>query len=239
LTCEAFWNSKPPNQNVTPIALRAPELIFEQTPDSSIDIWAFGCLISEMLTGIPLFTIAFMAGDNPELADDDHILQLIDVLGSLPDYLMKRWKRASKWIGPNGERLQPPLEDDNSAFSEELNDDLGLGRESPKLVSVDDEKSAESLSEETRPKVLSWTHLQVGESIQAASNAEPGDDDFEEEDGSWISDSLEVHFDQNKPSDIDVEEAKVITDLIRKILQYEPAKRPTAEEILKHPWFSD
>ena len=30
---------------VTPVALRAPELIFKESWDMSIDIWSFGCLV--------------------------------------------------------------------------------------------------------------------------------------------------------------------------------------------------
>jgi hypothetical protein len=58
-------------------------------------------------------------------------------------------------------------------------------------------------------------------------------------DGPFINDPLEVLFDENKPDDIDAEEAKVITTLIRQILKYDPSQRPSAEEILGHPWFRD
>ena len=28
-------------------------------------------------------------------------------------------------------------------------------------------------------------------------------------------------------------------DMLRQILRYEPEKRPSAEELLSHPWFAD
>jgi serine/threonine protein kinase len=52
-------------------------------------------------------------------------------------------------------------------------------------------------------------------------------------------DPLETRFDKNKPDDIDAEEAKVITALIRRILRYEPSERPTAAELIEHEWFMD
>ncbi|KAL2786309.1 kinase-like domain-containing protein [Aspergillus keveii] len=48
---------------VTPTALRAPELIHQQTWDSSIDIWALGCLINEEHLGLI----------NHLLGDDDSV----------------------------------------------------------------------------------------------------------------------------------------------------------------------
>lgn len=55
----------------------------------------------------------------------------------------------------------------------------------------------------------------------------------------FINDPLEILFGKNKPDDIDAEEAKVITQLIRKILRYEPSERPTASELLQHKWFNE
>ncbi|CAG7942234.1 unnamed protein product [Penicillium salamii] len=46
-------NSSP----VTPLALRAPELIEGQAWDEKIDIWALGCLIFQLATNEPLFPL--------------------------------------------------------------------------------------------------------------------------------------------------------------------------------------
>ena len=50
--------------------------------------------------------------------------------------------------------------------------------------------------------------------------------------------SMEEMFDRARP-EIDEEEARRIKTLIRRILQYDPSKRPSAEEILRDPWFCD
>lgn len=49
--------------------------------------------------------------------------------------------------------------------------------------------------------------------------------------------SMEQMFDMASP-EIGQAEAEQIKTLVRKILQYNPAKRPSAEEILMDPWFA-
>lgn len=51
--------------------------------------------------------------------------------------------------------------------------------------------------------------------------------------------SLEAFFDREKPVDLNASEASVVVKLLRYILQYDSAKRPSASEILSHPWFAD
>jgi len=50
--------------------------------------------------------------------------------------------------------------------------------------------------------------------------------------------SMEAAFDLTKP-EMSVEEGDKAKKLIRRILQYDPSKRPSAEEILCHEWFAD
>ncbi|KAK5635845.1 hypothetical protein RRF57_011557 [Xylaria bambusicola] len=49
---------------------------------------------------------------------------------------------------------------------------------------------------------------------------------------------IEKAFDATHP-DVDEHEATQIKSLIRRILQYDPAKRPSAEGILEDPWFCE
>ena len=120
----AFWETNPPQSTVTPVALRAPEIIFEERPyTSGTDIWAFGCLVYELMTGAQLFSV-WTIGPHDQEDDDIHILDLIDVLGPMPDRLMAKWPRKDKWIGPDGERLRPTKEkieseDDGEDYSDE------------------------------------------------------------------------------------------------------------------------
>jgi non-specific serine/threonine protein kinase len=164
----AFWVTDPPSKTVTPISLRAPELILHQPFGCSLDIWSFGCLMFEFLTGRKLFTIS-KYGNNQEdedEADDDHLTQLNDVIQPLPDFIMAAWPRASEWYKPNGDPVPPDSDDEV-----------------------------------------------------------------------YIHPTLEDLFAENKPDDIDDEESAVLCSLMRQILQYDPAKRPSAVDILKHSWF--
>ena len=50
--------------------------------------------------------------------------------------------------------------------------------------------------------------------------------------------SLEECFDEAAP-EVSEEEADKIKKLIRRVLQYEPTKRPSAAELLSDPWFCE
>jgi serine/threonine protein kinase len=50
--------------------------------------------------------------------------------------------------------------------------------------------------------------------------------------------SMEELFDQAGP-DLDAEEAREVKALIRRILQYDPAKRPSPAELLLESWFRE
>jgi serine/threonine protein kinase len=170
-TRTAFWSHDPPNSTVTPTALRSPELILGEKIGLGIDIWSFGCLLFELLTGVSLFSVMVLHEDHQGRTDDHHLLQMNDILELLPDtWLEEKWPRAKNFFGPNRERLGPCID----------------GQEEP-----------------------------------------------------YIDDPLEVRFKEHKLDDIDDIEQGVITSLIRSILKHEPSQRPTAEELLEHPWFRE
>ena len=200
------------------MALRAPELIFGEKIDSSIDIWCFGCLVYEFLTGTALFCVSKLADDEDEEADDDHLLELNDILEPLPDsWLLEKWPRAHKYFGPNRERLSPEM-DIESLEGEIFGDEAGKDFNDEADNDINDEPDE-----------------------NATDRVEGGlrGEHEEQETGPWINSPLETLFAENKPADIDNAEAGVITSLIRSILKYNPSKRPSAIELLQHPWFKD
>ncbi|KAN0066972.1 Protein kinase-like domain containing protein, partial [Elaphomyces granulatus] len=146
---------------ITPRGLRAPELILSDTVDPTIDIWSFGCLIFELITGQPLFCVP--GYETREDEDDVHLLHLSNILGPLPEPLYNLWARSRNYFNVDRELIKTFL------------DEVPEGK----------------------------------------------------------------FFDEEKPDDIPQNEAKAITDLMRWILQYDPAKRPTPSEILRHSWFVD
>ena len=63
----------------------------------------------------------------------------------------------------------------------------------------------------------------VGESYEAVTPPDP----------------IEAAFQRQKPIELDDKEGYVILDLLRYVLEYEPAQRPSAVDILNHPWFRE
>jgi len=171
----ASWPSKPPKEPVTPVGLRAPELVLGLPFDQSIDIWSFGCLVFEFVTGMSLFTVSNWSGLTQDESNDDHLLQLTDVLGVLPENLFSKWTRSNRYFGPDRVRF-------NSI---------------------------------------------VGEIPEGGGSGDPP----------FRFDPLEKYFQEQKPKDVDDSEALAIIALLRRILQYEPEKRPSAADLIQDSWF--
>lgn len=136
---------------------------------ASLDVWSFGCLVFELITGQPLFCVL-----GSKWEDDDHIMRLTARLGALPDTYAKTWKTYSCYFKPDG-----------SLFN------CMLG----------------GVPEGGEPLILPRP-------------------------------TMEDAFDKAEP-EIDKDEGRELKELIRWILQYDPAERPTAAEILQHPWFRE
>ncbi|KAL9570916.1 hypothetical protein ACKAV7_005253 [Fusarium commune] len=168
----AYFLDDPPEKPITPLGLRAPELVLKREVDKSLDIWSFGCLVFELVTGQPLFCIP--AYDDRTEEDDNHILELQAKLGPLPDELYSRWETSSRYYTK-----------DRKLYNCQLGG-VGEGEE---------------------PLMLEQT-------------------------------SMEEAFDLTTPELAD-EEAEKVKRLIRRILQYDPSKRPMIEDILRDPWFAE
>lgn len=137
--------------------------------DKSLDIWSFGCLIFELVTGQPLLCIP-----RSDFEDDDYLLTLSERLGPLPDELFEQWKTSSLYYTPEGELFN-----------------CSLG----------------AVGEGEEPLMLEQR-------------------------------SMEERFDEAAP-DVGEGEATKVKALIRRILRYDPAERPSAAEILGDPWFCE
>ncbi|EEY19442.1 serine/threonine-protein kinase SKY1 [Verticillium alfalfae VaMs.102] len=151
------------------LGLRAPELILGGGRNNTLDVWSFGCLIFELVTGQPLFCIP-----GSDFEDDDHILALTERLGPLPDELFQQWKTSSLYFTPERKLY---------------NCQLG------------------GVPQGKQPLLLQQT-------------------------------SMEDLFDQAGP-EIDGEESRQVKALIRRILQYDPMRRPSPTEILEDPWMRE
>lgn len=72
---------------------RAPEIIFGIRYSNAIDMWSFGCILSELFTGYPIFP-----GEN----EHDQIGYMMEVIGLPPIELLRRGKRAHLFFEPDG-----------------------------------------------------------------------------------------------------------------------------------------
>lgn len=190
------------------------------------DIWSFGCLVYEFVTGWPLFAVMFLGGSHASEADHDHLLQLTRLLGPPPEELSENWSRSSVRFGAAD---REPIDSDDSS-DDELDYDVG----------PDDELDYDKCPED---------ELDVGDGddelgIDEGRDGELGvDEGFDNRIGSSrgarpVPQSLEEAFEMNKPRDLSDEDAHETVALVRSILQYEPAKRPSIETLLRNPWFS-
>ena len=169
LSGTAYFFTAPPTKPVTPLGLRAPELILTGAVDNTVDVWSFGCLVFELITGQPLFCIP-----GSEYENDDHLLSLTARLGALPDEFFRHWKTSSLYFTP-----------ERKLFNCQLGG-IAPGEE---------------------PLMVEQT-------------------------------SMEELFDRTEP-DLDEEEAHKVKALIRWVLQYDPAKRPSPARIMSDPWFCE
>mmetsp|Transcript_6907 Transcript_6907/g.5146 ORF Transcript_6907/g.5146 Transcript_6907/m.5146 type:complete len:296 (+) Transcript_6907:206-1093(+) len=78
---------------------RSPEVIVGQDYNTSADIWSFACTIFEMATGDFLFEPR--KGSNYD-KDDDHLAQMMELLGRMPENLALSGKHSKKFFTPEG-----------------------------------------------------------------------------------------------------------------------------------------
>lgn len=245
----AFFESSPPDKIVTPVALRAPEVILlhgnghgddgDSDGDGGssppppigkgIDTWAFGCLVFELLTGSPLFVrLEGLDGDGAEgdeQTNDEHLIQMSEVLGPLPAALAGRWRRRENYFGPDGERLR--IREVRGGGSEDGGGDAG---EDGGDDGNDDDMGDEHLD-------LDLDADDGTMSPHSPSSEKSLSSSF------WLANvgkfaPLEDQLREYKPDDMDEDEVEEVAKLIRWILDYDMTKRPLVEAILEHPWFS-
>ncbi|KAL4949245.1 kinase-like domain-containing protein [Aspergillus filifer] len=101
----SFLTSNPPKHPSPPLHLRGPETLFERNVSAAQDMWSFGCLIFEFLTGTSLFDLM----DYPVtgLTDDMHLIDMYNVLGFPEDKALRdrHWPNWRQFFTDNGEKI--------------------------------------------------------------------------------------------------------------------------------------
>ncbi len=213
----AFFLSHPPDRLATPTNIRSPEMILGCSIDESQDIWAFGCLVFELITGRALFMVV---SNDYDTSDESGPVQEEHHAGN------------EGTLSSDDSEEQQQVENGRKAITEEC-------------------ENNESNPAVSRAPGLNTSYLQqfacrLGPLSPFILSEWPKASLFFEKDGKakpttldsppWPS--LETHFDK-RPTLVDVNpsERVALLELIRYIMQYDPKKRPSATQLLRHPWF--
>ncbi|PWY96163.1 serine protein kinase [Aspergillus sclerotioniger CBS 115572] len=115
---ESFSQQSVPRTLHTPLEVRAPEVIFQDSLDYRVDLWSLGCMLFELFTGQPPFDSLFttpkiIVGQMQEITND-----------ALPERWLGAWEtmRGSTIMESSGPRLQEWLEE--VYFDNEKKEDL-------------------------------------------------------------------------------------------------------------------
>ena len=93
---------------------RSPEVVLGLPYDSAIDMWSFGCILAELITGQPLFPAH----------DENHLLEYIVLtMGSLPDQMVYNSSKYKRFFDTKGNLIKSKrskVPDDAAPGSEPL-----------------------------------------------------------------------------------------------------------------------
>lgn len=98
---ESYDISKPPENLGIPLGYRSPELIFEEQCSVASDIWALACTIYELRSMRRLF-------ENWDDEDDQVILQMVRLMGKLPEPRWSSWEARDRWFEEDGTPIVNP-----------------------------------------------------------------------------------------------------------------------------------
>ncbi|KAJ7444568.1 kinase-like domain-containing protein [Mycena galericulata] len=107
----ATWTNHHFTNDIQTRQYRCPEVIVGSTTwGPSADVWSLACLLFELITGGDyLFDPAPApkgAGGKPRYTkDDDHLAQIIELLGDLPEHVRKSGRWSDDFFGPAGKLL--------------------------------------------------------------------------------------------------------------------------------------
>ncbi|PVH77955.1 kinase-like protein [Cadophora sp. DSE1049] len=98
---ESYLMHSPPDDLGITASFRSPELLFDNTIGVGCDLWALACTIYEVRTRSPLF-------ENFMDDDDEVIMQMVPLLGKLPEPWWSSWKARGQWYEEDGTPLVNP-----------------------------------------------------------------------------------------------------------------------------------
>ena len=223
---QCFPTNSPPQKMLgTPLEFLAPEVATGRPASPASDIWALGCCILRLRAGEGPFSSPFDV-----TCPEDLVSYVIHTLGgNMPE----EWQQNTLW-----DQQGWPTKDANEGKPHEQ-------------YWEGDERSLKDLVyktwDEPKGRAVETGATRAGRRTFLKHEHEPFSSQFSsmvwnpkaiKVDGSYL-----VGYDEEWPvklaalPKIPDHEAALLYNLLSQIFVYDPAKRPTAEEILKHPWF--
>ncbi|CCD27294.1 serine/threonine protein kinase SKY1 NDAI_0K01030 [Naumovozyma dairenensis CBS 421] len=96
----ACWYDEHYTNSIQTREYRSPEVLIGAPWGCSADIWSTACLIFELITGDFLFE---PDEGHSYTKDDDHIAQIMELLGELPPYLLNNGKYTRNFFNSRGQ----------------------------------------------------------------------------------------------------------------------------------------
>merc|ERR1719421_314263 len=96
----ACWVDRHFSDEIQTRQYRAPEVIVGAGYDTSADIWSLACMIFELITGDYLFD---PKGSEEYPRDEDHLALCVELLGPMPEKMIKRGRSSKTYFNPRGE----------------------------------------------------------------------------------------------------------------------------------------
>ena len=239
----AFFISEPPAKPVTPLALRSPELILGEPISKAQDIWSFGCLMFEFLTGKSLFSVMppMPSGWGDETFSEDD-----DAISDAPIEENEHVETTDdEHRGFDNDTRKDAVckdhsaeENDEGAYDE--NDELAMGTDD----STDDDhvlQMADLLGPVPSSFMAKFPRSYIYFNDKGDVTKHYVGELTEEDDINHllILPRIETFLDQEKGADMNSKDAAMVKELLRLTLQFDPADRPTAAMLLAHPWFTN
>ncbi|KAJ5232835.1 hypothetical protein N7468_005791 [Penicillium chermesinum] len=114
LGASSILADSPSNSYAYPIPYRAPEVVMDTgSVTSKADIWALGCVIWRIITGIPLF--APEGWGDMDATNVEQIVMFVERLGPVPETLREAWLDSDNHLTPDGHLKNPFLKKKGSS----------------------------------------------------------------------------------------------------------------------------
>lgn len=96
----ACWVERHFSDEIQTRQYRSPEVVIGSGYDTSTDIWSLACMIFELITGDYLFD---PKGSDEYPRDEDHLALCVELLGPMPEKMIKRGRSSKTYFNPRGE----------------------------------------------------------------------------------------------------------------------------------------